>query len=454
MRKHFAELLLLGILALGLGNISMILFRGHFVQEMDEATGLIQKSSLLYPFDNKRNKSIAKARPVAMPYAGPSSPYPQAVLPPDGVTGATPRVIAMRIETIIQSLRRSVVGVRGGGGGAAPLWTQALGATPAPTNWNMGSGVVIHPSGFIVTNYHVVALGPDIRVSVFTQAGYKDYPGVIISADPAKDLALLKIVPSSPLTAIPIGDSDLARTGDQVIGVGNPFGLTQSVTKGIISAKRRAIVIGNQSMANLIQTDVPISPGNSGGALCNLRGQLIGINVAIYSPRESVYSGVSLAIPVNEVKLLYGNYMDFTQKPVDFQPFLPNGQTRNVAIALPNEALVANPARIPLAKKIMPSPGEGIEEIAWLGIDMTPEEDGVGIDEIEGISPMEAGLQAGDILKSLNGMPTPDMYALKEAIKKVPLRTGEAVVMDVYRPRDNRNLYINFRLKKWDIRGR
>ena len=442
MRKHLAEFMLLGILALGLGNISMILFRGRFVQEMDEATGLIQQSSLIYPFTK------ARAQPVI---------YRPAAMPPDGVTGATPRVIALRIDSIIQSLRRSVVGVRGGGGGAAPLWTQALGAQPAPANWNMGSGVVIHPQGYIVTNYHVVALGPDVRVSVFTSGGFRDYPAVIISADPTKDLALLKINSPVPLTSIPIGDSDLARTGDQVIGVGNPFGLTQSVTKGIISAKRRSLVIGNRSMMNLIQTDVPISPGNSGGALCNLRGQLIGINVAIYSPKESVYSGVSLAIPVNEVKFLYGNYMDFTRQPPDFQPFVPpaGSQGQNVAnITLPPDALVADPPRIPFAKKIMPSPGEGIEELAWLGIDMTPEEEGVGIDEIEGISPMEAGLQAGDILKVLNGIPTPDMYALKEAIKTIPLRTGTAVVMDVYRPRDNRRIYISFRLKKWDIRGR
>ena len=438
MRKHLAEFLLLGILALGLANISMMIFRGHFVQEMGDigdATGLTQRSSLIYPFTR------AKVRPVAMP--------------PDGVTGATPRVMALKIGSTIQRLRQSVVGVRGGGGGA-PLWTQAWGAQPLPANWNLGSGVVVNSQGYIITNYHVIALGPDIRVSVFSPSGSQEYPAQIVSADMTKDLALLKINPVAPLLPMPIGDSDLARTGDQVIGIGNPFGLSQSVTKGIISAKRRTLVIGSQTMQDLIQTDVPINPGNSGGALCNFRGQLIGITVAIYSPKESVYSGVSLAIPINEVKALYGNYMDLTQQPVDFQPFLPAnpGVQNAAAIVLEPDALVANPPRIPLAQKIMPSPGEGIEELAWLGIDMTPEYEGVGIDEIEGITPMEAGLQAGDILKGLNGIPTPDMYALKEAIKKVPLRTGEPVVMDIFRPRDNRNIYINFRIKKWDIRGR
>ncbi|MDD5657883.1 MAG: trypsin-like peptidase domain-containing protein [Elusimicrobia bacterium] len=439
MRKHWAEWLLLGILAIGLVNLGMLLFRGRFVVEIDEAAGLIQRSSL----------SVPKARGYPANY--------QPMAAPDGVTGATPRIIAVRVENFIQRLRPAVVGIRGGGGGAAPLWTQAWGAArPAPAHWNVGSGVIVHPRGFIITHYHVVAAGPDIRVAVFAPEGLRDYEGHIVAADPAKDLALLKIEALAPLVSMPLGDSDLVRTGDQVLAIGNPFGLTQTVTKGIISARRRSLMVGSQPMSDLIQTDVPINPGNSGGPLCDLRGRLIGINVAIYSPVESVFTGVSLAIPVNEVKALYGNYMDFTQQPVDFVwPGAPRGSWP-ARIAAQPAALggPADPGRVSPAARIMPSPGEGIEEIAWLGIDLVPEVDGVQIDEIEGISPMEAGLQAGDVLKSINGMPTPDMYAVKDAIKNVPLRTGQAVVLDVFRPRDNRGLFIAFRLKKWDIRGR
>jgi S1-C subfamily serine protease len=437
MRKLWAEWLLLGILALGLLNLGLILCRGRFVQEMDEASGLIQRASLSFPLRPARG-------------------FP-AALPIDGVTGATPRVIALQIEAFAQRLRPAVVGIRGGGGGAAPLWTQGWGGKPAPANWSVGSGVIIHPSGFIVTNAHVVAQGPDLRVTVFTGSTSRDYAGRLIASDEVRDLALLKIDAPTPLISMPIGDSELARTGDQVIAVGNPFGLTQTMTKGIISARGRSLMIGGRPMQNLLQTDVPINPGNSGGALCNLRGQLIGINVAIYSPLESVYTGVSFAIPINDVKALYGGYMDLTRQPVDFRwPGTPPG-TWPGQIAANNvggSAAVANPERIPAAKRIMPSPGEGIEELAWLGIDLTPEVEGVGVDEIEGISPMEAGLQAGDVVKAVNGIPTPDMYAMKEAIKTVPLRTGQGVVMDVFRPRDNRTLYISFRLKKFDIRGR
>jgi C-terminal processing protease CtpA/Prc len=102
----------------------------------------------------------------------------------------------------------------------------------------------------------------------------------------------------------------------------------------------------------------------------------------------------------------------------------------------------------------MPSPGEGIEEIAWLGIDLVPEGEGVVVDEIEGITPMEAGLQAGDIIKSVNGNPIPDMYSIKEAIKKIPVKVGQGIVIEVMRPRTAQNIFINFRLKEFDIKGR
>ena len=113
-----------------------------------------------------------------------------------------------------------------------------------------------------------------------------------------------------------------------------------------------------------------------------------------------------------------------------------------------------------MQNRIQPSPGEGIEELAWLGIDIVPENDAntaiseVMVDEIEGVTPMEAGLQAGDIIRSVNGYQTPNIYEFKEAVKKVPLKVGQGVVLDVYRPRNSQSLYINFRLKEWDIRGR
>ena len=117
----------------------------------------------------------------------------------------------------------------------------------------------------------------------------------------------------------------------------------------------------------------------------------------------------------------------------------------------------ANPARIPANQRITPSTGEGIEELAWLGIDLVPAADtamGVETDEIEGITPMEAGLQSGDIIRKINGLATPDLYAVKDAIKVIPLKVGQAVVLEVFRPRTTQNLFINFRMKEWDLKGR
>ena len=371
---------------------------------------------------------------------------------PAALTGGPAQ--AAPADNAVARLRPGVVGIRVGSGGTPPGWQAA---TPAAGNWSVGSGVVIHPRGYIVTNYHVVAAGNTITISVFDPAGPQEYPAQLVTGDPVKDLALLKIAPSRPLLALPMGDSDLVRTGDQVVAIGNPFGLTQTVTRGIVSARRKTLIIGNNTMNNLLQTDVAINPGNSGGALCNLQGELIGINVAIYSPVESVSTGISFAIPVNQVKALFGPMIGSAQ-PVNFQyvqAAQPGSYGQPVAAVGNAPFTGANPLRIPDFQRIMPSPGEGIEEIAWLGIDMTSEgNDGGEVDEIEGSSPMEAGLEAGDIIRKINGYPVTDMYALKDVIKKVPLDTGESVLMDVFRPRTNRNLFIGFQLKRWDIKGR
>jgi S1-C subfamily serine protease len=348
----------------------------------------------------------------------------------------------VRLDSVIQQIRPAVVGIRVGSGPTPPAWQAA-----APAGqWSVGSGVIVHPRGYIVTNFHVIGAGGPISVSVFTPGGPQEYSAQLIGQDEPNDLALLKISPAQALTAMPIGDSDLVRTGDQMIAIGNPFGLSQSVTRGIVSARRKTLIIGNRSMSNLFQTDVPINPGNSGGALCNLQGELVGINVAIYSPVESVYTGISFAIPINQVKALFGAYMLSAPQPASY----------GWPAAFPTDVpfTSANPIRIPTAQRIMPSPGEGIEEIAWLGIDLVPEPEGVEVDEIEGITPMEAGLEAGDIIKRVNGYPIQDMYAIKDVIKTIPPDSGESILLDVFRPRNNRNLFIGFKLKRFDVKGR
>jgi S1-C subfamily serine protease len=167
----------------------------------------------------------------------------------------------------------------------------------------MGSGILVDAAGYIVTNYHVVANMTDIRVSLFADREHAYHPGEIIAVDPQKDLAVVKISTPFSLPAVTLGNSDMMETADEVLAIGCPFSLEQSVSHGIISDTKRTVTIDGRSYTDLIQTDAAINPGNSGGALVNLKGEVIGVNVAIYAPSR-VYCGVGFAIPINQAKLL------------------------------------------------------------------------------------------------------------------------------------------------------
>ncbi len=157
---------------------------------------------------------------------------------------------------------------------------------------NLGSGVIIHPNGYIVTNHHVVEHTEAIQVRLST--GHQ-HQAEIVGADSKSDLALIKIRVDAPLPVAPLGDSDTLEVGDWVLAIGNPFGFDQSVTAGIVSGKGR--VLGAGPYEDYIQTDAAINPGNSGGPLFNLRGEVVGINTAII-PR----SQFGFAIPSNLAK--------------------------------------------------------------------------------------------------------------------------------------------------------
>lgn len=172
----------------------------------------------------------------------------------------------------------------------------------------MGSGVIIAPDGYIVTNNHVVQDADDITVTLNDKRVYK---GKVVGNDPGTDLAVIKIEETN-LPYLVYGNSDEVKIGQWVLAVGNPFNLTSTVTAGIVSAKARDInILGEQSsIESFIQTDAAVNPGNSGGALVDTRGQLIGINAAIASGTGS-YVGYSFAIPVNIVKKVVDDIMKF-----------------------------------------------------------------------------------------------------------------------------------------------
>ncbi|MFH1936018.1 MAG: Do family serine endopeptidase [Bacteroidota bacterium] len=172
----------------------------------------------------------------------------------------------------------------------------------------MGSGVIISPDGYIVTNNHVVQDANEITVTLNDR---RVYQATIVGSDPSSDIALIKI-DQSDLPFLSYGNSDEVKIGEWVLAVGNPFNLTSTVTAGIVSAKARNInILGSQgAVESFIQTDAAVNPGNSGGALVNTRGELIGINAAIASG-TGYYQGYSFAIPANIVRKVVNDFMKY-----------------------------------------------------------------------------------------------------------------------------------------------
>jgi len=164
----------------------------------------------------------------------------------------------------------------------------------------VGSGVIIDPDGYILTNEHVVRGAREIRV---TMSDEKKYTGKVIGQDARTDLAVIKIKSGDKLPFAKLGDSEKIRVGDWAIAIGSPFGLEETVTAGIISAVRQSLLIEGRDYRDLLQTDAAINRGNSGGPLCNIRGEVVGINTAIYAP-TGVFTGIGFAIPINGAKAI------------------------------------------------------------------------------------------------------------------------------------------------------
>ncbi|MEK6709325.1 MAG: trypsin-like peptidase domain-containing protein, partial [Nitrospinota bacterium] len=163
---------------------------------------------------------------------------------------------------------------------------------------SVGSGIVVSEDGYILTNHHVIKEGTDPRVKLH---GGEELPARLVGADEKTDLALLKVDPKAPLTPALFGDSDRMEVGEWVLAIGSPFGLPQSVSIGIISALHRNL--GEGPYDDYLQTDATINPGNSGGPLANIRGEVIGINTAIFAQgRQTLGVGIGFAIPINQAK--------------------------------------------------------------------------------------------------------------------------------------------------------
>ncbi len=230
----------------------------------------------------------------------------------------------------------------------------------------VGSGVIITEDGYIVTNNHVIDGASELEVTLNNNKSYK---AEVIGTAKQSDIALLKIDADEKLSYIPFGDSNVAKTGEWVLAVGNPFNLTSTVTAGIISAKSRDLNEGDRNFQSFIQTDAAINPGNSGGALVNTKGELIGINTAITSQTGS-YVGYAFAVPSNNARKIVEDILEF-------------GDVQRAIIGI---------GTIPLNASTKKEYGISTSQ-------------GVLIDTIEENSGAEkAGLRKGDVIKEIDGL--------------------------------------------------
>jgi serine protease Do len=257
-----------------------------------------------------------------------------------------------------------------------------------------GSGVIVSADGYIMTNHHVINNADEVEVTLNDK---RSYIAEVVGSDPNTDLAILKIKEEG-LNYVPYGNSDLLEVGDWVLAVGNPFNLTSTVTAGIVSAKGRNINILNEEFAieSFIQTDAAVNPGNSGGALVNTKGELVGINTAIAS-NTGAYTGYSFAVPVNVARKVVNDLMEFGA----VQRAFIGVSIRDLDGKLANEK----------------------------GLKMT---EGAFVNGLtEGGAAEEAGLEEGDIIVAIDGHPVKNVPELQERIGTY--RPGDVAKVSIIR---------------------
>ena len=265
----------------------------------------------------------------------------------------------------------------------------------------LGSGVVVAGDGYILTNNHVIDGADSINVE-FTDG--RTMTAKLVGSDKPSDLALLK-VNASDLKALPLGNSDAVRVGDVVLAVGNPMGLGQTVTMGIISAKGRATAAGDGSYEDFLQTDAPINHGNSGGALVNTKGELVGINSQIMSSTgENI--GIGFAIPANMAR----HVTDQLRK---------DGKVRRAQLGV-----TIQPVTSDMAASL------GLKDVG--GVIISSVADGSAADH--------AGLKQGDVIQSFNGESVRDLNALRNRV--ADMSPGSSATVTIVRDGSKRDVTV------------
>ena len=355
---------------------------------------LLLAVTLLGACNRNRGSRFALENPNPNNSSAPAAPNP-AVMPvasyADTVSKATPAVVTIHSEQRVRQPQQFPFM-------DDPFFRRFFGernqqqAPSQPTRQGLGSGVIVREDGYILTNHHVIDGADKISVDMNDK---RSLEAQVVGSDPPSDLAVLK-VNASGLPVLPLGDSDRTRVGDVVLAIGNPLGVGQTVTMGIISAKGRQTGLSNGSFEDFLQTDAPINRGNSGGALVSTNGELIGINSQILSPSGGSI-GLGFAIPSN--------------------------MARNVMEQLINSGKVR---RGQLGIVVLPIPSE---QASRLGVTQGP---GVVVYQVQGGSGADrAGLKQGDVITALNGQAVADPNSFRNAIASTP--PGSEVTLTVKR---------------------
>ena len=265
---------------------------------------------------------------------------------------------------------------------------------------SLGSGVIVSPEGYILTNNHVVDGATEVKV---TLSDKKEYEAKIIGTDPKTDIAVLKI-DASDLKPVTLGDSSKVEVGDTALAIGDPFGVGQTVTRGIISATGRGN-LGIEDYEDFIQTDAPINPGNSGGALINDRGELVGINTAILTHGEGS-EGIGFAVPVNLAREVMDQILKNGKVVRAYMGILPQDMTPDMAKAFGQK-----------------------------------EARGVVVGDVSANSPaQQSGVHRGDILLELNGKPVTSSNELRNTISM--MEPGTSINLKVLRDGGERQISV------------
>jgi serine protease Do/serine protease DegQ len=262
----------------------------------------------------------------------------------------------------------------------------------------LGSGVIIDKRGLVLTNFHVVKGADEISIRLSDK---REYRGQILGTDPKTDLAVVRFQPDHEVTVASLGNSDALRVGEWAIAIGNPFGLDQTVTVGVISATGRSDV-GIATYENFIQTDASINPGNSGGPLVNLKGEVIGVNTAIVAAGQ----GIGFAIPINMVKRVVDQLVD-------------KGKVVRGWLGV---------ALQPLSKDLAQSLGLSGTNGAVVGSTIT------------GSPAAQAGLQQGDVIVAYDSTPVDDYRHVQRLVAET--RVGKSVTLQIVRKKQKMDVAV------------